>query len=319
MAIVGENRLFTTIRCAGDEEWLAQRTKGVGGSDVAAIMGLSPWKTPAQVWLEKTGRVEPEDISAHPYVQFGNIMEPVVGRLFAERHPDFRVRRVNAICQSVERPWAQASLDFEVNDGTSWGVLEIKTARSAKDWADGVPYHYLTQVVHYLDVTGRAYAYVAVFFRDSCEFAEYRVERDEEDIEAVRSAVDDFWLNYVQADVMPAVVGTQGEASSLARYWGSGGDDLVEAGADADELVAAYQDAAERERVAKADKTAASTRLIELIGGHKGLTTDTSRVTWVRASTRSFDRKRFEAEHPDLYEQYLRTSVTNRGLRIKDL
>jgi len=160
---------------------------------------------------------------------------------------------------------------------------------------------------------------VAVFFRDSCEFADFRIDRDEEDVAVVHAAVDDFWLNYVEKDVMPAITGTQGEASSLTRYWGSGGDDLVEAGADADELVAAYQDAAERERLAKADKTAASTKLIELIGGHKGLTTDTSRVTWVRASTRSFDRRRFEEEHPDLYERYVRTSVTNRGLRIKEL
>lgn len=317
--ISGENDKFTLIRCVSDEEWLRQRTKGIGGSDVAAIMGFSPWKTPAQVWFEKTGRVEPEDLSDKPYVQFGNIMEPLVGRWYAKRHPERTVRRVNAICQSIERPWAQASLDYEVKDGLVWGVLEIKTARTAKDWADGVPPYYLTQIYHYMSVTGRPFADVAVFFRDSCEFAEYRVEYDPEDGKAVDADVDTFWHEFVEGDAMPELVGTGGEAQDLTGYFGKAQADLVSAGAEADELIAAYQDASEREKKAKADKTAASTKLIGMIGEAKGLVTDVAKVTWVRSERESLDTKALKDERPDVWAKYAKRSVRNGGLRVKEL
>ena len=319
--IYGENRYFTTIRCANNAEWIERRKQGVGGSDVAAIMGLSPWRTPAEVWLEKTGRVEPDDISDKPYVAFGNIMEPLVGRWYSERHPDRRVRRVNAICQSIARPWAQASLDYEVMDpGCGYGVLEIKTARSAADWHDGVPLYYQTQIYHYMTVTGRTFADVAVFFRDTCEFAEWRVEYDESDANAIIGAVDDFWANYVHDDVMPAVVGTAGEASALTEYYGTAKGGIV--GCDSVEAVQAiadYQSAADLEKRAKAEKTAAAAKLAAIIGENKGIETDVARVTWVRSESERFDSKRFKTEHPDLWGQYASTYVRNGGIRIKEL
>lgn len=319
MAIFGENEHFTTIRCEDNAAWLEQRTKGVGGSDVAAIMGLSKWKTPAQVWLEKTGRNQPDDISDKPYVAFGNIMEPLIGEWYSSNHPDRIVRRVNAICQSIERPWAQASLDYEVKDGT-WGVLEIKTARSAEDWQNGVPIYYQTQIIHYMTVTGRKFADVAVFFRDTCEFAEYRVELDPEDAAALVADVDNFWHNFVEADTMPQITGTAGEVSSLTEYYGKAKGNFRQVLGDLDALqaISNYQNAALREKLAKEEKTKASATLINLIGEDKGIETDIARVTWVRSQREKFDTKRFKAEHPDLYAEYASTYTQNGGLRIKE-
>lgn len=317
--ISGENQKFTLVRCANNDDWLYQRTKGIGGSDVAAIMGFSPWKTPAQVWLEKTHRVQPEDISDRPYVQFGNIMEPLIGKWYAERHPERTVRRVNAICKSIERPWAQASLDYEVKDGLVWGVLEIKTAATAADWKDGVPSYYLTQIYHYMSILSRPFADVAVFFRDTCEFKEFRVEYDPEDGAAVNADVDTFWHDFVEADVMPQLVGTGGEVADLTGYYGKDDGRFINAGSDADELIAAYQDAAAREKQAKADKTAASAKLIDLIGDAKGIETDVARVTWVRSERVSFDTKAFREADPETYAKYATKQVRNGGLRIKDL
>ena len=328
MAIFGENDKFVCIRCADDAEWHEQRAKGIGGSDVAAIMGLSPWRTPAQVWLEKTGRVQPEDIGDRPYIVFGNIMEPLIGKWYGERHPDRKVRRVNAVCQSIDRPWAQASLDYEVRDGDSWGVLEIKTARTAQDWAEGVPLYYQTQIIHYMTVTGRRFADVAVFFRDSCEFQEFRVEYDEEDAAAISTDVDTFWESFVLADVMPRLSGTEGEVSALTEFYGMPNhDDVLTLGEDTEpnlyrvalQAIANYQDAADREKSAKADKTEATAKLMTIIGENKAIETDVARVTWVRGMRDRFDLKRFRAEHPDLYEQYTHSYMQNGGLRIKEL
>ena len=317
--IEGENGVFELVRCDGDDDWREQRTKGIGGSDVAAIMGLSPWRTPLELWLEKTGKDSPEDISDKPFVRFGNLMEPEVGRVYRDEHPDRVVRRVNAICRSMARPWAQASLDYEVKDG-EWGVLEIKTARTAQDWKDGVPAYYLTQVTHYLSVTGRPFADVCVFFRDTCEFRTFRVERDEDDVMAVDSAVDDFWENYVLKDVAPSLVGTDGEARTLARLFGDHDGDMVPAsGPEVTRSIAAYQDAAELERKARAEKVKASDEIMAAIGDHKGIVTDTSTVTWVRSESSHFDTKRFQQDHADLYDEYATMSRRNGGLRIKEI
>lgn len=319
MAIAGENDRFTLIRCKDNDEWLHQRTLGVGGSDVAAIMGISPWKTPAQVWLEKTGRAMPEDLSDKPYVEFGNIMEPLIGRWYADRHPDRIVRRVNAICKSKERPWAQASLDYEVCDGGRWGVLEIKTARTAQDWQDGVPLYYQTQIIHYMTVTGRRFADVAVFFRDTCEFREFRVEYDEEDAAAIAGDVDNFWHDFVKADIMPRLVGTAGELAGLTDWHSpSNGEVVPNHDPEALDAITAYQDAADREKKAKADKTVASARLAEIIGDAKGIETDVARVTWSRYPAEKFDTKRFREDHPSLYAQYATTYTKSGGIRIKE-
>ena len=319
--ISGENSAFRLIRCTDEAGWLTERRKGVGGSDVAAIMGLSPWRTPAEVWFEKTGRAEPQDLSDRPNIVFGNIMEPVIADWHRSKYPDLTIRRVNAICQSIERPWAQASLDYEIHaPELGWGVLEIKTARDKRDWKDGVPAYYLTQVTHYLAVTGRAFAAVAVFFRDEAEFARYAIERDEEDIAAVNSAVDAFWHDYVQADVMPALVGTDGEARGLAQAYASPeGDSVTDTSAETLGLVSEYQDAADREKQAKADKQRAATMLMEKVGDHRQLFTETSKVTWSRGPAERFDSRRFKSDYPGLWQQYSTTYTRNGGLRVTDL
>ena len=81
MAVSGEGELFKLLRVPdGDRDaWLEQRRKGVGGSDVAPIMDLSKWRSCYEVWAEKVGLIQPADLSDKESVQWGNILEPVVG------------------------------------------------------------------------------------------------------------------------------------------------------------------------------------------------------------------------------------------------
>ena len=95
--ISGEGSKFTLIRCEDDAGWLEQRKRGIGGSDVAAIMGLSPWKSPLEVWLEKTNRAESPDLSGKEAVAMGTELEGDVLEMYRRRHPGSRVQRVNAI------------------------------------------------------------------------------------------------------------------------------------------------------------------------------------------------------------------------------
>lgn len=320
MAVSGEGRLFTLVRTPDGDRgaWLDQRRKGVGGSDVAAIMGLSPYRGAYEVWAEKSGLIEAPDISDKPAVMWGNILEPVIGGHYAENHPDREVRRLNAVCRSVKRPWAQASLDYEVKDPElGWGVLEIKTAgqRSEGKWDDGVPLFYQTQVAHYLSVTGRTFADVAVLIGGQ-DYREYRIMRDEDDIRAVESAVDEFWRR-VQAGEEPPVDGSPGEAEALFKRHQADDGEVWECG-DMPREVADYVYYKETSDAAKARLEKAGNALKQLIGDRKGISCPDYVVTWPRGTKKTFDKKRFMADHPDLYEQYVTVGPSNSGIRIKE-
>ena len=317
MAIHGEGRTFELIRCDTDEQWRARRREGVGGSDVAAIMGLSPYRAPYEVWAEKVGLTEGPDLSQVEAVRWGSILEqPIIDR-YAELHPERRVERVNAMCRSLARPWAQASLDAQVHDpDLGWGVLEIKTAglRREADWADGVPLHYLTQVTHYLSVTGRPFADVAVLIGGQ-EYREFRVVRDSDDVAAVTRAVDAFWHGYVEARVPPECEGYGREARALLAAHGSPHDELEAAISDDVPELVAWLRAKEEADASKRALDKAADALKGRIGEAAGIECELGRVKWVRAERTSFDSKRFRSENPEAFEKYSVTKTADGGLR----
>lgn len=313
--VSGEGTDFELVVAASDEEWLEIRKLGVGGSDVAAIMGLSRYRSPFSVYAEKTGLYKPEDISGNPAVHWGTVLEPVVGAEYARNHPDREVRRVDAVCRSLNRPWAQASLDFEVRDPElGWGVLEIKTAgwRMADDWADGVPVYYQTQVAHYMDILNRPFADVAVLIGGQ-DYREFRVMRDAEDEAAVVAAVDEFWDRVVRRDP-PEVTGS--DSPVLAEVHSeSDGEILLEPDCpELDAWIAAKESAdAAKERLANA-----AALLKNRIGDSKGIESRRGTVTWTRSTAKRLDSKRLKADEPELYERYTVESVRDGGLRFKE-
>lgn len=319
MAIEGEGSVFELLRTDGGdrESWLALRKEGVGGSDVAAIMGLSHYRSAYSVWAEKSGLYEPEDIGDKPAVHWGNVLEPVVGGEYSQNHPERTVRRVNAVCRNLKRPWAQASLDYEVKDpALGWGVLEIKTAGAmrASDWEEGVPVYYQTQVAHYLSVTGRSFADVAVLIGGS-DYREYRIMRDAEDEAAVVGAVDAFWADNVLGGEPPEITGARDDGSAVfgANRVGNGEVPYVDMSAAMSAFLAAKED---KKRADDSFKLA-SNRLKKEIGENTALECEEGRFTWRRYTVSQLDSKAFKADHPDLAEQYTTTTDRDGGVVFK--
>lgn len=316
MPIQGENRLFTLVRCDSDEAWREERRKGIGGSDVAAIMGLSAYSTPYQVYLDKVEGIS-DDISGRPAVMWGNILEPVVGKHYMDLHTNRHVRRVNAMARSIARPWAQASLDYEVRDPElGWGILECKTAgwRREDDWKEGVPVYYQTQVAHYMSVTGRKFADIAVLIAGN-DYREYRIVRDDDDVSSVEAAVDSFWNDFVVRGVPPEVCEVDSRELFLAHK--DSDDNLIEADATPYEvkrwLVAKSEfDSAKKEYERWSNKAKA------LIGDARGIRMPDGALTWIRSSKSRIDTKRLKEECPEVIERYTTSSVADMGLRWKE-
>lgn len=314
---------FDVYEVEGESEWLAFRNKGVGGSDVAAIMGISKYRSPIEVWMEKRGMREPQDLSDKEAVEWGNRLESIIREKFAEKHGELSVMECAESYVSRSRPWAHANLDGKILDGSGeWGVLEIKTVGKSRerDWSDGVPDYYLTQVTHYLSVTGWKYAWVAALIGGQ-HYVEFKVMRDDDDIAMVNSAVDTFWNECVVGGALPQVVGTQPEAGAMLEMFGVGSSEYVrpENINHFDMLVEHYTDLKEKERkyAELAKRTANEIRAA--IGSSKGAVSDVYKVTWVKSSSSRFDKRRFAEENPELVDRYTVPYVRDGGLRVTSL
>lgn len=314
---------YTEIRFTGtpeeiNKQWVEARKNGIGGSDVASIMGLNKYSSPLNVWLIKTGREESPDLSDNQAVEWGNRLEDVVADKFADEHPELQVRRRNATMVSIKRPWAFANIDRWVTDGKgNVGILEVKTVgmRRAADWDNGVPLYYLTQVMHYMSVTGYKYAWVAVLIGGQ-EFREYYIERDDQDIQAINDAVDTFWRDFVETDTAPALIGNDPEANALLSQHSDPSTEFIAMLDEDVSMLDELQEIKDQMDDLKHRKTLIENQIKDLIGDNKGIETETKRITWVRSTRSSFDKKAFDAAHPGITNDYMKTSVTNGGLRI---
>lgn len=316
---LGLGEAYEAVECESHEEWIGFRRQGIGGSDVAPIMGISPYRTALDVWMDKTGRADEDEQTEAMY--WGTQLEEPIAQRFVQEHPDWMVEPVPATLVPLEggRSYLHANLDRVIITDKGPAVLEIKTASLYKqsDWKGGVPDYYLTQVCHYLLVTGWEVAYVAVLIGGN-DYREYKVTRDEDDVQAVDRACEVFWKSYVKTDTMPQVVGADMRTLTdmYAEPRGGMGGGLtyqgLESVSEADEAISDYQAASRQAREAERARLDAKAKLAKLIGDADGILTDVAQVTWQRDKTERLDVKRLEHERPDIYSRYLKATTTSK-------
>lgn len=192
MKEIGTEKQFMQVTCEDRHEWLKIREWFLGGSDAAAVMGCCPWKTEQQLFEEKKGIREPEDIGNDPAVKYGRDAEEHLRKLFILQHPEYKVAYTpNTILINKLHPWAHASLDGLLRDEDGrLGILEIKTS-VIKDgirselWTNKIPEYYNRQIQHYMMVMDAEFAVVrvelkhAMLFKTWYETLDYFIERDE--------------------------------------------------------------------------------------------------------------------------------------------
>lgn len=177
------------------------RTKYLGGSDIAAILGISPWKTAADIWIDKTTPPR-EDSRNFQAKARGTRMEPYVLDMIREEHGLQIVAR-NERYVDAEVPYFAAEIDAETADEN----IEIKTVHpfKAREWGeletDQLPLHYVAQVQWGMGVHRRERCRVFALIGD--DLRSYVVERDEETIAAMRERAAEFWTRYVLAKLRP--------------------------------------------------------------------------------------------------------------------
>ncbi len=282
-------------------EWLEYRRAGIGGSDAPVIMGVNPWRSPMDLWLEKTGEYT-EDID-NEAMYWGRTLEDIVAREFVKRTGK-KVRRRNAILKHKKYSWMLANVDRLIV-GEKAG-LECKTT-SAFYQDDGTcPTHYYAQAQHYMAVTGRDLWHVAVLAGGQ-RFYLYEVPRSGDYIKELIKAEAEFW-QLVQDGMPPEVDGSEASGRVLNRLYPQAKEGEIELPADAFALVQQYEDAAGEEKEAKLKKNEAVNKLKAMLGeAERGFVYD-RKVSWTNVVSARFNSKAFREEHEDLYQQYCRES-----------
>ena len=202
------------------EAWLRGRQEfpGIGASEAAAIVGLSPWSDPIRLWREKTGRDPLRDLAGNAAVRFGTAAEEPLRALFMLQHPELSLSyHAYDFLYQEERPWLRCTLDGELTEIATgeMGILEIKTAELPtkadwETWNGKIPEHYLCQVLHQFQATGFlfAYLYAMLLAMDgSAVLRSYYFRREDytKDMAWLLGREEKFW-NHVTEDKMPGTI-----------------------------------------------------------------------------------------------------------------
>ena len=172
-------------KCKNRESWLKNRTKYLGGSDAACILGLNPYRSNLDLYREKIGLVAPPDLSGNAAVEYGTKAEEHIRALFQLDHQEYTVEYVeNNSWHNSKYPFAAASLDGTlVDESGRKGILEIKTAiisnkAHAELWNNRIPDNYYCQTLHYFMVTEFDFAVLRARLRYEYPGNKFYTERD---------------------------------------------------------------------------------------------------------------------------------------------
>ena len=306
--------IMTVAEMADEKKWLDARREGIGGSDASVIVGLNRWKSPFQLWLEKTGKAEPEDLSSNEYVYWGKVLEEAVANRFCELTGKKVQRR--GLLQMDDYPYIRASVDRMVV-GKNAG-LECKTCTgfSAKEWKDDeVPAAYYVQCQHYMMVTGCERWYIAVLIGGN-HFVWKEIPRNDNEIDLLLQAEIDFW-NKVEAGIMPEVDGSENCKDALAAEFRGGNAEpltLPDVATVIIERIRALDDA---KKNTEEDIEHHKNQLRRLMGDYELGYAGDYKVTWkTQAGRTTVDSKALKAKDPDIYAKYAKQGKPTRVLRI---
>lgn len=307
----------------GRADWLEKRKAGIGASDVAGILGLSPWATPFTVWADKTKDLA-DDQNESMY--WGSALEDVVadefekqtglhvhGRQWLVRHPDYEWAMATIDGFAEEAPWEPDEDEYI----EPLGLVEVKTDSTFGGWKDGIPDHYRIQIQWQMFVTGLTRCWVAVLHGGRTfriyDGADDPVEFDPDLAEKIFRRVSEFRDRYIVGDETPDADSSDATARILTDLWEADDEKVIELSGDmAADLEALRGWKREQKRVDARVKELEARIKTSLQEATVGTVGGVEAVTWKPVTSRRVDSKRLKSERPDVYEKFSKESSYRR-------
>jgi len=293
-----------------EDEWLELRRTGIGGSDVAALLGMDPYTSPAEVYLRKRGELPdfPDSPALARAARWGHLHEDLIAAEFA-RATGLRTRRIGLICHQAE-PWRLASLDRQVlgcPDGPCGLEIKNRSAWKASEWGpsgdpDGVPDREALQTHWYLGVTGFGHFHVGVLINGNDD-RYYRLEADQALAKEVTAIAAEFWQRVLDG-TPPPLDGSDATAGLLDRLWqGDAGSEQV-----VDPVVArpllSERDALAEQIAELAERRARCENQLKALLRDKEVAVADGEVLYTWRQNSTFRQRQFAEEQPELAARY---------------
>ena len=277
------------------EEWLEHRSKTIGGSDAAAIIGMNSYSSPYTVWAEKLGKLPPkEDNEA---MRLGRDLEEYVAKRFTEETGK-KLRKENNILINPKYPFAHANVDRMVVGEDAGFEAKTTTVLNLKKFKNGeYPENYYVQCVHYLMVTGAKKWYLGVLIL-GVGFRRFEIDRDEEEIEALAKSEEAFW-EYVEKKTPPPIDGTESASKTVSAIYPESNDESVNLFAYEKELKQYCEISAQIKSLTELKEELANKVKAFLKEAGRG-ESDRFKVSWVSATKKTFDTKKFVEDHKNI-------------------
>jgi putative phage-type endonuclease len=287
------------MNSARSKAWVEERRKGIGGSDMPVILGVSPFKTKRELWLEKTGRMP--DPEPTPAMERGRHLEDMIAHIYAQKTGRRVVRRRKAIVHP-HFEFLRANIDRQIQstNGKGPGVLEIKAPGLhvfSKCKREGLPAYYFVQLQHYLTVTGRQWGSFMVFSAERWDGIHFDIDYDPGLSDLMVERADEFW-HTVEQGIEPKE--DDGPELDLPSVGGEMVRIETPAWAAAVEGLRVAKDLSAEAKALEDEAKAEVQRLMQEAGADVAEGAG-ARIYWKeQAGRKSLDKKRLEAEHPEI-------------------
>ena len=309
-------KILSTVSQDEDEAaWLRNRTRGIGGSDIGAICGVSAYASARTVYLQKTGQYDEAankpDHAASDRMRFGHLLEPVVADEFAVRTGNTVVKSPATLVHK-DYPWALANVDRLIIDeqGKPYGILECKTAGEfmKEDWDSGdLPMSYIYQLNWYMWVLDLPFGAFACLVGGN-KFFYYEVFRNDELVAEMVAKADYFWNENVLKLVQPDLTSC-GADCTLVKVQNSevvSGSEKVLDSPTANELAQVVKDAKADIKRIQAIHDSAENKLKEMLKDTEIGYTQDFIIKWSPRTQNRVDNDRLKAIYPAVYKDCIK-------------
>lgn len=288
------------------DQWLKARSKGIGGSEITAVMGLDPYATPYALWERKTGRVG--DFGDNKFTRAGNYLEDAVGQMFADASGLEVYKPEQEHWQHPDFPHLLGTPDRFVAMKHGDAVLEIKTTQkriTREDITEGQMLRWYFQVLWYMGITGKKTGFIA-WLCSGVDFDYIQIDFNESIFADMVEAGNDFWNNYVLSDVPPPPISKEDIMKAIGKV-------LPDAIEGPQEVLTYHQQIKENAAKIK-ELTDANDELktaVQLLMGDKSIMTwqGVPLFTWKEAETTRVDTKALKEADPDTWKRYAKTTL----------
>ena len=312
-----------------EQEWLAKRLLGVGGSEIHNVLNEPPYGCALKLFREK--RKEPEDypIDWSGVMRRGQMLEGPVADLYAEETGKTVVQSPHA--QSKDRPWEMVSIDRVIfaDDDQPTGALEVKTMERNGFWAassKGLPTRFIMQLQWGMMVKGYSWGAFAIFWPDGGKLIHFPMQADPKLHAEMRLAVEKFWRqveNGPAPDPLDASDARCKRCQFRERCQGAKMLDAAKSHEEGDvvvmnemsQLVSAYDEFRDLEKEAKESKEEMALKIKTMMGDTQVADCSGFRVNFRAFTVNRFQGAQFKKDHPALHKTYTKAS-TQRPLKI---